>query len=138
MRISDWSSDVCSSDLLHSPALGFQHRDKQLQGTERVHPPVPAAGCPSDDAGRYCQFGRDRDRLGSYLVRQGDRQSRTQLILRHQQSLDIIGQLSPCSGKGWVCGLPPRSEERRVGKECVSTCRSRWSPYPQKKKEKNK
>src|SRR3546814_7858732 len=24
---------------------------------------------------------------------------------------------------------PPRSEERRVGKECVSTCRSRWSPY---------
>src|SRR3546814_15502828 len=26
--------------------------------------------------------------------------------------------------------LPMRSEERRVGKECVSTCRSRWSPYP--------
>src|SRR3546814_13390156 len=28
----------------------------------------------------------------------------------------------------------PRSEERRVGKECVSTCRSRWSPYHEKKK----
>src|SRR3546814_14590003 len=28
-----------------------------------------------------------------------------------------------------------RSEERRVGKECVSTCRSRWSPYHKKKKE---
>src|SRR3546814_14629550 len=28
----------------------------------------------------------------------------------------------------------PRSEERRVGKECVSTCRTRWSPYPYKKK----
>src|SRR3546814_11113186 len=28
-----------------------------------------------------------------------------------------------------------RSEERRVGKECVSTCRSRWSPYHSKKKE---
>src|SRR3546814_13543419 len=28
-----------------------------------------------------------------------------------------------------------RSEERRVGKACVSTCRSRWSPYPEKKKE---
>src|SRR3546814_18295294 len=26
--------------------------------------------------------------------------------------------------------LAARSEERRVGKECVSTCRSRWSPYP--------
>src|SRR3546814_17196124 len=29
-----------------------------------------------------------------------------------------------------------RSEERRVGKACVSTCRSRWSPYPEKKKKK--
>src|SRR3546814_13289651 len=30
---------------------------------------------------------------------------------------------------------PARSEERRVGKECVSTCRSRWSPYHYKKKQ---
>src|SRR3546814_11565085 len=29
----------------------------------------------------------------------------------------------------FVAELQPRSEERRVGKECVSTCRSRWSPY---------
>src|SRR3546814_13458936 len=29
------------------------------------------------------------------------------------------------------------SEERRVGKECVSTCRSRWTPYPEKKKKHN-
>src|SRR3546814_11029514 len=33
---------------------------------------------------------------------------------------------------------PNRSEERRVGKECVSTCRSRWSPYHKKKKETDK
>src|SRR3546814_13793975 len=33
--------------------------------------------------------------------------------------------------------LPRRSEERRVGKECVSTCRSRWSPYHKKKNEIN-
>src|SRR3546814_377876 len=33
---------------------------------------------------------------------------------------------------------PPRSEERRVGKECVSTCRSRWSPGHKKKKKKPK
>src|SRR3546814_15099111 len=32
----------------------------------------------------------------------------------------------------------PRSDERRVGKECVSTCRSRWSPYHSKKKNQNK
>src|SRR3546814_12476099 len=30
------------------------------------------------------------------------------------------------------------TEERRVGKECVSTCRSRWAPYPSKKKQKTK
>src|SRR3546814_19864802 len=32
-------------------------------------------------------------------------------------------------GSGHLVILPVRSEERRVGKECVSTCRSRWSPY---------
>src|SRR3546814_15563163 len=38
---------------------------------------------------------------------------------------------SPC------CAGDRRSEERRVGKECVSTCRSRWSPYLSKKKQYN-
>src|SRR3546814_16872772 len=38
--------------------------------------------------------------------------------------LDVVGG-SPRSGHGGSA----RSEERRVGKECVSTCRSRWSPY---------
>src|SRR3546814_19244130 len=36
-----------------------------------------------------------------------------------------VGTSTVCPG----CGEPLRSEERRVGKECVSTCRSRWSPY---------
>src|SRR3546814_8579486 len=35
----------------------------------------------------------------------------------------------------WMDRQPDRSEERRVGKECVSPCRSRWSPYHSKKKE---
>src|SRR3546814_17040255 len=38
---------------------------------------------------------------------------------------------------GGVQHRVPRSEERRVGKECVSTCRSRWSPYHSKKKKQN-
>src|SRR3546814_14144006 len=33
-----------------------------------------------------------------------------------------------------IVGVVARTEERRVGKECVSTCRSRWSPYHSKKK----
>src|SRR3546814_8185661 len=65
MRISDWSSDVCSSDL---------NGDK-----------VP----------------EQRARLWQLWCGQTSHESQT----------------------------PRRSEERRVGKECVSTCRSRWSPY---------
>src|SRR3546814_17370502 len=37
--------------------------------------------------------------------------------------------LALVSAQGGVRHVAPRSEERRVGKECVSTCRSRWSPY---------
>src|SRR3546814_15784163 len=42
------------------------------------------------------------------------------LVNRHAIGIDNIA---------WECDYPHRSEERRVGKECVSTCRSRWSPY---------
>src|SRR3546814_15791033 len=38
-----------------------------------------------------------------------------------------------CGPDERFCFDPPRSEERRVGKACVSTCRSRWSPYHKKK-----
>src|SRR3546814_15769175 len=47
------------------------------------------------------------------------------------------GQSSTRSGGNGGASPPSphtRSEERRVGKECVSTCRSRWSPYHKKKK----
>src|SRR3546814_8462011 len=72
MRISDWSSDVCSSDLHagawldHSRPAASGHRNR-LCGHRLPHPSEPLSA--------------------------------------------------------------RRSEERRVGKECVSTCRSRWSPY---------
>src|SRR3546814_13417937 len=45
-------------------------------------------------------------------------------------SFDLYGYLQPPPGAA------TRSEERRVGKECVSTCSSRWLPYPKKKKKK--
>src|SRR3546814_6102716 len=59
---------------------------------------------------------------------------------RHGDHMDVGGPLEAGGGdefelQGHVFNLPPpacgrgRSEERRVGKECVSTCRSRWSPY---------
>src|SRR3546814_18902234 len=52
----------------------------------------------------------------------------TQQRLPIQKSTDPIGALD----EGWSTQAA-RSEERRVGKVCVSTCRSRWSPFPKKK-----
>src|SRR3546814_13887354 len=50
--------------------------------------------------------------------------------LRQSITQDILSPFERMAGD-----LAPRSEERRVGKECVSTCRSRWSPYHSKKKQ---
>src|SRR3546814_15820391 len=81
MRISDWSSDVCSSDLTNRVA------DSNADTTPDTH---------------------------------ASAQIRT-------------GSMSPVTVIPKVGLLPAtRSEERRVGKECVSTCRSRWSPYHSK------
>src|SRR3546814_4613009 len=85
MRISDWSSDVCSSDL---PSLSLMMtRMLALHWRLLV------------DHLRQLKLHSATERLIYYLLR------RCQEDAGH------------------------RSEERRVGKECVSTCRSRWSPY---------
>src|SRR3546814_16164034 len=49
-----------------------------------------------------------------------------------------LAVLKPEIARNWEGGIRTRSEERRVGKECVSTCRSRWEPYHYKKKNLNK
>src|SRR3546814_1844771 len=76
MRISDWSSDVCSSDL-----GGFLFGSEWQDIAGRKNPP-----CRFDEPGKP--------------------------VAKRRHAFGV-----------W------RSEERRVGKECVSTCRSRWSPY---------
>src|SRR3546814_5869638 len=73
MRISDWSSDVCSSDLAR----------------------------------------RRRDRFD----------------IPHRQAGGYAGHADASADRHPANARHGRSEERRVGKECVSTCRSRWSPY---------
>src|SRR3546814_15756471 len=85
MRISDWSSDVCSSDLLHARC--------------RPSPDRGSVPSPARWTGNHRQPGRPPS----------ERPLRLPATERR------------------------RSEERRVGKECVSTCRSRWSPYHYKK-----
>src|SRR3546814_5942752 len=91
MRISDWSSDVCSSDLIES---AFAERD-DLGGDGQLAKLRCDIGIPFRGMVRMQARGRE-------------------------QGLRISPSEFECTA---------RSEERRVGKECVSTCRSRWSPY---------
>src|SRR3546814_4089279 len=81
MRISDWSSDVCSSDLL------------------RV------------SLGVLKDVGNESD------------------ALELEELIAIAGWCTMRTFSEQEMNDGRRSEERRVGKECVSTCRSRWSPY---------
>src|SRR3546814_7880832 len=79
MRISDWSSDVCSSDLIVDDGVAAVFDlavGLKLMARQGMFRPYAAAGLTSTGV-----------------------------------------------------AVSYRSEERRVGKECVSTCRSRWSPY---------
>src|SRR3546814_16504497 len=90
MRISDWSSDVCSSDL------------ERCCGTRATAPSTPGA-----------------------------------IWIRAIRAVPA-GVVVELAGVGVGDRDRVRSEERRVGKECVSTCRSRWSPYHYKKKKKKR
>src|SRR3546814_13016828 len=104
MRISDWSSDVCSSDL-----LGL-HLHRGLQAVERVPPTLLCVAVHLVAADR-----------GGVLL--GIQARELPIQIRH-----VVGQ-APGLGDQPLGRRQIRSEERRVGKEWVSTGRSRWSPY---------
>src|SRR3546814_12974212 len=113
MRISDWSSDVCSSDLDGSGKVtaslsGQRGRLFDLSGEAQVTP------------------GRIQLQAGGTVDKRPIKLNRPAIFTRTQDGW----RLDPAS-VGFAGGsLQLRSEERRVGKECVSTCRSRWSPSP--------
>src|SRR3546814_12565792 len=99
MRISDWSSDVCSSDL----------RDRERRDGLLL---------PLADFGE-CQHVE----LPRQLFAAAD--------LRHYRNLALLifrGAPDHWPGTAAIRARLFRSEERRVGKECASTCRYRWSP----------
>src|SRR3546814_14134986 len=109
MRISDWSSDLCSSDLQGA----VSSRCAALSATSTLCPPLTAAPrCAKGSAIVAPAKDGIRDRRG------GDE---TPQLSGHDT--DPTRQLG-------------RSEGRRLGKECVSKCRSRWSPNRSKKKKK--
>src|SRR3546814_20215921 len=114
MRISDWSSDVCSSDLqLHPRTLTID--------TETV-----TSACRSGSRGllRHLQsfkHGADAEAKGVSSVRSNEPEPTA--------AVDGDPVLRSVAAYDEHAAAYERSEERRVGKECVSTCRSRWSPY---------
>src|SRR3546814_12453405 len=119
MRISDWSSDVGSSDL-GRPARSTLHF-RELKHEQKIPYVRAIAAAPLRTVSVLVHkpslnepetFQAEKFRLYFYLTRY------------------LLERVS------WLCrdhrraneGDGTRSEERRVGKECVSPCRSRWSP----------
>src|SRR3546814_14108895 len=105
MRISDWSSDVCSSDLV---VVG--ESPWKFESSRPHHSLIGVV--PEQNGALICRSARGR------------------LFAR-----DTAGDARPATGRlserfGYARAVAvSRSEERRVGKEWVSTCRHRWAPY---------
>src|SRR3546814_21004188 len=105
MRISDWSSDVCSSDLL----------------IEREGEVCVCTGCAQ--RGRKAVRGANDE----FLIIGGCAQRRACSRLGDGHAFVGGAKTGPCRRQAGVRAI--RSEARRLGKECVSTCIYRWSPY---------
>src|SRR3546814_13398702 len=108
MRISDWSSDVCSSDLAAEV--------EQLGGAPVADRGAENGGTEADD---------DAAAVPLCAVAGGD-------------VADLVSDHPRQPGLAAGQRHEARSEERRVGKECVSTRRSRWTPSLYKKKNHNR
>src|SRR3546814_16359855 len=105
MRISDWSSDVCSSDLL----CDIEQREPVRRTGKAAHAQARPGRLMPEPGVHDAQITGHVDADGQFAQYRG--------VERH----------------GWsnpVRAASTRSEARRVGKECGSTCRSRWSPDP--------
>src|SRR3546814_15985474 len=114
MRISDWSSDVCSSDLQEDRA-------------------ACNAGCGNRRAARTWQ-ARSAGSSGNCCRQTTEDRQSDQDAQSGPSSQGRQGKEGKAQGRTVrLTVMAGRSEERSVGKECVSTCRSRWSPYHYKK-----
>src|SRR3546814_20848739 len=116
MRISDWSSDVCSSDLFPDNHTTIHGVIGEMISTNDSPPGV------------WCQLG-DGEYLPSVHTDCCNRDSTAPSFLCCEYCRAIYRSISDTGIVCWIHDRIGRSEERRVGKECVSTCRSRWSPY---------
>src|SRR3546814_10661269 len=103
--MSDWSSDVCSSDLI-------------ITGDRNFLAPYRSAEARID---------ANLDLFARLAGGDGQEKAIRELRARSAQKRRFVARTIDLVERG---RRDARSEERRVGQECVSTCRSRWSPYP--------
>src|SRR3546814_17323585 len=125
MRISDWSSDVCSSDL----------------EADRLSDAAAAAGDDCDacheNSPTDCQAIPKTRGDAPQVEGKESRRQRARIVRTFEKSPTARSALRIVSNRTWSAPMRRlinplvgrRSEERRVGKECVSTCRSLVSPY---------
>src|SRR3546814_2278263 len=150
MRISDWSSDVCSSDLSLRDRVAYVAKDLDVNAI------TYEAFADPKWKGKVCirsgQHPYNTALIAAMIAHNGA--EATEAWLRNVKS--NLGRKAAAGDRdvardilGGICDIGianayyvgrlknaepgtdnrKRSEERRVGKECVSTCRSRWSPY---------
>src|SRR3546814_16129565 len=133
MRISDWSSDVCSSDLLSAYALNPDIK-------------VIAPWREWDLASRTALIDfAEKNQIPVPKDKRGESPFSTDANLLHTSSEGKVLEAPWEETPDYVYSrtvnpedAPDRSEERRVGKECVRKCRYRWSPGHEKKKKERK
>src|SRR3546814_17926609 len=113
MRISDWSSDVCSSDLAANGTFGLlvDSVSDILSIPHRELQPVPETDMAADYRFLRALVARD-ERMVSII------------------DLDRLVNADAATAMAAITAGQGRSEERRGGTECVSTSRSRWAQYP--------
>src|SRR3546814_14843633 len=110
MRISDWSSDVCSSDLGQG-TVGMEILHQHPGPIDAIFVAIGGGGLISG--------------IAAYI-----KQLRPEIKIVGVQTEDSNAMMRSIKAGRSLMLTDVRSEERRVGKECVCTCRSRWSTNP--------
>src|SRR3546814_17685225 len=127
MRISDWGSDVCSSDLKPAEVVAVGEA-LVAAGITMIEVPLNSPQ-PFESIAALAKACGAETLVGAGTVLDPEDVGRVagaggRLVVSPNAEPAVV---AACKAQG-------RSEERRVGKEWVSTCQYRWSPYPSNKK----
>src|SRR3546814_16406726 len=120
MRISDWSSDVCSSDLL-APVLRHSGKTRYLRRPVGGNKALKQAFYRA----AFCALAEPQSRAFYDRKRAQGKKHEQAVIALARRRINVLWAMLHNRTRF----VPNhRSEERRVGKACVSPCRTRWSP----------